>query len=191
MSAAKNLIPLLLFRPLRLWIPSEQIRSARIVLLKITHAPCIASIWIYETLVGHVGERRVNWPYTQQGILSFNHVKRRPKAIQILSVRDRSETSLPRTPRTPVSASGRISNGGATRVDATLSDLGETLDGMERNTDQLAKQLESSTGLLKQELNTQIKSSKQHFEKLRVMAEANEAKMDQLLAKVEMMAGQR
>ena len=49
-ASIENLIPLLLFRPLRLCLPSEQVRSARIVLLKITHIPYIASIWVYEEL---------------------------------------------------------------------------------------------------------------------------------------------
>ncbi|OCK76614.1 hypothetical protein K432DRAFT_408020 [Lepidopterella palustris CBS 459.81] len=42
-----NLIPLF-FRPLRLVLPSEKLRSARIVLLKITHAPFVAAIWVFE-----------------------------------------------------------------------------------------------------------------------------------------------
>lgn len=48
--STQNLIPLILLRPLRLCLPSETIRSARIVLLKITHSPYIAGIWIYEEL---------------------------------------------------------------------------------------------------------------------------------------------
>ena len=46
----QNLIPLLLFRPLRLILASGQIRSARIVLLKLTHWPYIAIICLYEGL---------------------------------------------------------------------------------------------------------------------------------------------
>lgn len=42
-----NLIPLF-FRPLRLILPAEKLRSTRIVLLKITHAPFVAAIWVYE-----------------------------------------------------------------------------------------------------------------------------------------------
>ena len=126
----------------------------------------------------------------QQGILSSNNVKRRPEAIQVLGVRNRSETSLPKTPRTPISASGRLSNGGATHADGNLNVLRGALDGMERNIEQVAKQLESSTGLLKRELNAQIRSSNLQFEKLRLMAANNETKLDQLLAKLEMIAGQ-
>lgn len=41
------MLPLLL-RPLRLCIPTEQLRRTRIVLLKITHSPFVAAIWVYE-----------------------------------------------------------------------------------------------------------------------------------------------
>ncbi|KZF19398.1 hypothetical protein L228DRAFT_263732 [Xylona heveae TC161] len=44
-----NLIPLVLFRPLRLIMPAEKVRSARIVVLKITHAPFVLAIWAYES----------------------------------------------------------------------------------------------------------------------------------------------
>ncbi|KAL5411004.1 hypothetical protein PMIN03_005108 [Paraphaeosphaeria minitans] len=44
-----NLIPLLL-RPLRLVLPSERLRSARIVILKATHLPFVGAIWAYERL---------------------------------------------------------------------------------------------------------------------------------------------
>jgi hypothetical protein len=49
----QNLIPLLL-RPLRLLASSENVRSARIVLLKATHLPFVAAIWAYE----HFAERK-------------------------------------------------------------------------------------------------------------------------------------
>ena len=45
----QNLIPLCI-RPFRLVLPSERLRSARIVLLKATHLPFVAAIWAYEQL---------------------------------------------------------------------------------------------------------------------------------------------
>ncbi|RMD41350.1 hypothetical protein DV735_g3782, partial [Chaetothyriales sp. CBS 134920] len=45
-----NLIPLCLLRPLRLLLPSEQIRRIRIIVLKTTHAPFVAVIWLFEQL---------------------------------------------------------------------------------------------------------------------------------------------
>lgn len=47
--ASQNLIPLLL-RPLRLVMPSERLRSARILILKATHLPFVGAIWSYELL---------------------------------------------------------------------------------------------------------------------------------------------
>ena len=38
----------LLLRPLRLLMPSEDVRRIRIVVLKATHVPFVALIWIYE-----------------------------------------------------------------------------------------------------------------------------------------------
>ncbi|KAH7398431.1 hypothetical protein BKA66DRAFT_545998 [Pyrenochaeta sp. MPI-SDFR-AT-0127] len=45
----QNLIPLCI-RPFRLILPSERLRSARIVLLKATHLPFVGAIWAYEQL---------------------------------------------------------------------------------------------------------------------------------------------
>ncbi|KAF7579149.1 Ion-trans domain containing protein [Pyrenophora tritici-repentis] len=44
-----NLIPLVI-RPLRLILPSERLRGARIVLLKATHLPFVFAIWAFEHL---------------------------------------------------------------------------------------------------------------------------------------------
>jgi len=43
-----NLIPLILIRPLRLFVPADKLRNARIVLLKITHIPIVGAIWLFE-----------------------------------------------------------------------------------------------------------------------------------------------
>ncbi|KAI9724034.1 MAG: hypothetical protein M1812_000752 [Candelaria pacifica] len=48
-SKRQNLIPLLIFRPLRLFVPPDQLRSARIILLKATHFPFVAAIRLYES----------------------------------------------------------------------------------------------------------------------------------------------
>lgn len=50
-TRSQNLIPLVL-RPLRLVMPSERLRSTRIVLLKATHVPFIGAIWAYEQFAG-------------------------------------------------------------------------------------------------------------------------------------------
>lgn len=43
-----NLIPLLFVRPLRLFLPSDTVRSIRVVLLRAVSAPFVALIWFYE-----------------------------------------------------------------------------------------------------------------------------------------------
>lgn len=43
-----NLISLLFLRPLRLVLPSTDARRIRIIVLKATHAPFVALIWVYE-----------------------------------------------------------------------------------------------------------------------------------------------
>ena len=45
-----NLIPLILIRPLRLCLPASHLRRTRILLLKITHAPIVGCIWLFERM---------------------------------------------------------------------------------------------------------------------------------------------
>jgi len=48
-----NLLALVIFRPLRLFLPSDnKFRRARILLLKATHLPIVAAIGLYEWLLG-------------------------------------------------------------------------------------------------------------------------------------------
>jgi len=49
-----NVIPLVLIRPLRLFLTAEQLRSTRIALLKTTHLPIVAIIYFWERLHEHV-----------------------------------------------------------------------------------------------------------------------------------------
>jgi hypothetical protein len=43
-----NLIPLILIRPMRLFVTAEKLRNIRIVLLKFTHIPIVGAIWLFE-----------------------------------------------------------------------------------------------------------------------------------------------
>ncbi len=43
-----NLFPLIVLRPLRLFLPSEEVRRIRIFVLKASHIPFVALIWAYE-----------------------------------------------------------------------------------------------------------------------------------------------
>ena len=36
-------------------MPSEKLRGARIILLKVTHAPIVGAIWVYEKVFDHFG----------------------------------------------------------------------------------------------------------------------------------------
>ena len=49
LTGFQNLIPLVI-RPLRLILPSERLRSVRIVMLKATHLPHVFVIWAFEKL---------------------------------------------------------------------------------------------------------------------------------------------
>lgn len=52
-----NLLALVIFRPLRLFLPSDnKFRKARILLLKATHLPIVAAIELYEWLRGTAGK---------------------------------------------------------------------------------------------------------------------------------------
>lgn len=51
-----NLLALVIFRPLRLFLPSDdKFRYARIMLLKVTHLPIVGAIIVYELVSGKLG----------------------------------------------------------------------------------------------------------------------------------------
>ena len=131
----QNLLPLLLFRPLRLCIPSEQMRSARIVLLKITHAPYIAAIWLYEelhTLSSH-------WQYSNSRQQRVQSAKRGIHThMPIPRSRFQSRSDMP-MPKTPTSAKHRTALGSTDHeLASTLKAMNERLAIMERKIDQLS-----------------------------------------------------
>ncbi|KAF6229053.1 hypothetical protein HO133_007167 [Letharia lupina] len=118
-----------------LWIMIN-IRSARIVLLKITHAPYIAAIWVYEELYA----LRSRWQYSKSSQQRMRSAKRgihthmptpRPDLMS------RSEVSIPKTP----TSAKRPSALGLTDHDlaATLKTINERLATMERKIDQLSR----------------------------------------------------
>ena len=132
----QNLLPLLLLRPLRLCLPSEQIRSARIVLLKITHAPYIAAIWMYEELYALSGR----WQYPKSSPHRTRSAKRgihtyiptpQPK------LRRRSEVSIPKTPSSAKrpGALGPMDH----ELASMLKAMNERLANLEQKIDQLGR----------------------------------------------------
>ena len=72
----QNLIPLLCIRPMRLFLPAEDIRRVRIILLRATHLPCVALLWAYES------SRRL---FSRKGSFSSSNMQRtrlsRPTSI--------------------------------------------------------------------------------------------------------------
>ncbi|KAL9102054.1 MAG: hypothetical protein Q9163_002762 [Psora crenata] len=180
----KNLIPLLFFRPLRLCIPSEQMRSARIALLKVTHAPYIASIWLYEGLARHMHGKIVGWRYIPRGHKGtrIGSLKGRPDPSQAPGGRKGMKMPIPRTPTTPMNAAGRPSSFCSMHIDTVLGGLQDTLDAMAQKVEQLGKRIDKST-VSREDLVATLTTTEERFEKLRNILEANEKKIDQLLAK--------
>ncbi|KAK5210857.1 hypothetical protein LTR47_001578 [Exophiala xenobiotica] len=71
-----NLFPLVLLRPLRLVLPSEDVRRIRIAMLKATHVPFLALIWAYEKsrrIVSHSHPTMSKAPHLTSRPLSAGH----------------------------------------------------------------------------------------------------------------------
>lgn len=78
-------------------MPSEQIRSARIVLLKLTRFPYIAGIWVYEELKA-LGNRWQPTPRLQKHRNLANHKRITSGRLRRPVNGSRSGTPAPRTP---------------------------------------------------------------------------------------------
>ena len=109
-------------------------RSARIVFLKITHAPYIAAIRVYEELYA----LRSRWQYfksPQQGIKSAKRSIHTHMPNSRPDLRSRSELSIPKT---PTSAKRPHALAPADNdLTATLKAIHERLATIERKIDQL------------------------------------------------------
>lgn len=109
-------------------------RTARIVLLKITHAPYIAAIWVYEELYA-LSSR---WQHSKSPPKHMHFTKggRHPQApTSRPNPRTKSEVSMPKTP----SSAKRPSALADHDLAATLQAINERLATMERKIDQLSK----------------------------------------------------
>lgn len=109
-----NLFPLVLLRPLRLFLPSEDVRRIRIFVLKATHIPFLALIWTYEK-----ARPMVSRPHPT--VAKAPHLTSRPlSAGQFSFDGGRDFAKSPRTrraaPETPPAATPDIS--GSTRKTA-------------------------------------------------------------------------
>ncbi|KAL8949358.1 MAG: hypothetical protein Q9222_004523 [Ikaeria aurantiellina] len=140
-----NLIPLILFRPLRLCVPSDQLRKARIVLLRATHIPYVAAIWIYEGASRYWDNRRDNWLHrvgTSKRTMLASHISFSHKASKYSASRNRSEASL--SAKTP----GSDGRAHATKDADTVAELKRVLGKLttqEEMMEKLSRQVETLT----------------------------------------------
>ncbi|MCJ1339466.1 hypothetical protein MMC09_004756 [Bachmanniomyces sp. S44760] len=132
-----NLLPLVFFRPLRLCVPADRMRSARITLLKATHLPYVIAIWAYETVSRYVyhekdsGETRT---LSQKRPMFEGRVSSSRKA-GLSALRSRSEVSLVGTP----TADARPKSAGPNH---DLSDLKQIIHQLSRQVDELSSRLD-------------------------------------------------
>ncbi|RDW69753.1 hypothetical protein BP6252_08773 [Coleophoma cylindrospora] len=67
-----NLIPLIFIRPLRLIVKAENLRNARIILLRVTHAPFVGAIFLFERAQDKVGLRTRIFSSIEPGVPSLS-----------------------------------------------------------------------------------------------------------------------
>ncbi|KAL8777346.1 MAG: hypothetical protein Q9194_002599 [Teloschistes cf. exilis] len=144
-DATPNLIPLIFFRPLRLCTSSEQLRNARIVLLRATHLPYVAAIWAYETASRYWSDRRDQWlnrTGAPKRSLLATHISFSHKASKYSAMRNRSEASLMANP--PRSA-GHTHQAKDLDTMAELRKVLEKLSTQEEMIEKLSRQVETLT----------------------------------------------
>lgn len=126
MALVQNLIPLFLFRPLRLCLPSGQVRSARIVLLKITHVPYIASIWVYEELNAILNR----WQEPSRPVINLlKSASIGPRSPQRFHPRHKSGASVPQLPSSGGSSEPEIA-AALRMIEQRLASLERKVDGL-------------------------------------------------------------
>ncbi|KAI4239217.1 MAG: hypothetical protein LQ349_000527 [Xanthoria aureola] len=130
-----NLIPLIVFRPLRLCVPAEQLRNARIVVLKATHMPYVVAIWLYESATRYYSRKRDEWQSkagAHKRPLLPSHISLSHKATQYLAVHNRSEVSL-------MAKAPRSSHGQGAKEGDNLADMKNVLDKLSTQEEMIKK----------------------------------------------------
>lgn len=128
----QNLIPLVFIRPLRLCIRGEQLRRARIALLKATHLPYIAAIWAYERTNRYLSSTSESWQYTSRS-------QKRPLVRSQVQVRHRASLYPARSTRSDASLCAKTpANEGRFNGARDLDSLAE----VKRMIEQLSTQVE-------------------------------------------------
>ncbi|KAI4238224.1 MAG: hypothetical protein L6R40_005764 [Gallowayella cf. fulva] len=139
-----NLFPLVLLRPLRLCVPAEQLRNARIILLKATHVPYVVAIWVYEGVIRSWNDKRDEWQRkgSQKRPLLASHISFSHKATKYSAIRNRSEASL--MAKSPGSGSRSQFAKDADMV-AEVKKILDKLDTQEEMIAKLSRQVEKLT----------------------------------------------
>lgn len=121
---------------------SDQLRDGRIVLLRATHFPYVAAIWLYERGRRHWHEKKGDWLHgsgLQKPSILANHISFSHRATKYPAIHNRSEASL--MAKTPGSA-GRTDNAKDADVMAELSRVLGKLSTQEEMIAKLSRQVE-------------------------------------------------
>ncbi|KAL8781873.1 MAG: hypothetical protein Q9213_005814 [Squamulea squamosa] len=142
----QNLIPLILFRPLRVCVPTDQLRSARIILLRATHIPYVVAIWLYERGSRHWNSKQEEWQRragANKRPLLTSRISFAHNATRYNATRNRSEASL------IAKGPGSGSHGQFARDADSLADMKKILDKLdtqEEMIERLSRQVNELTG---------------------------------------------
>lgn len=144
-----NLLALVIFRPLRLFLPSDdKFRYARIMLLKVTHLPIVGAIMVYELVSGKLGrsDEYAGFKAGRSGTIfvpnSSNSSARRKKPSSRPAMQTRASTSyhpgmsphplssaeLPGSPRRKSSMADEDALEQPSDVEVRLADLAHKID---------------------------------------------------------------
>ncbi|KAH7035642.1 uncharacterized protein B0I36DRAFT_421347 [Microdochium trichocladiopsis] len=137
-----NLLALVLFRPMRLFFRSEDIRKARIVLLKVTHAPIVALIHAYEFVVSKLGQGGGSNNFHGPRAKTF-----RGKALRRPDSRPQSG-NRPNLPSSKPTASGESINTPAPQRHESEEDVGDAPSDVEVRVAELAAKIDRLTTLV-------------------------------------------
>jgi hypothetical protein len=107
-----NLIPLILIRPIRLFVSAEKLRNIRILLLKATHAPMVGAILVYESIIHRLHGSKSNSTFAAIGPEATNTQKaQRPLLNSWASVQSATKVvNRNHRPDSGVSEAGFIKN---------------------------------------------------------------------------------
>ncbi|OAP57309.1 hypothetical protein AYL99_08047 [Fonsecaea erecta] len=132
-----NLFPLIVLRPLRLILPSEEVRRIRIFVLKATHVPFVALIWAYEnsrTLISGAHPTVSRAPHFTSRPLSAGRLSLEGARDFVKSPSTRralNESSLTITPDVAASTTkSALSAADSAQLIALVQKLSEQVDGL-------------------------------------------------------------